>query len=269
MNFDGYYVKVVDDKRAFAVIFGRNRARGKRSSFVQVITRERTYNAVYNYGEYRARKKPFSVQVANNRADGCGMVVDIADGEASFVADLSFDAITPIRGDAMGFFRFFPFMECKHKIISMGPAPVYIEGDSGCSFPRKYFWTQCNLFDGFDDLSVVAMCAVIPYLGFRFLGTICIIHFNGREYRLATYRGARVVEFTSDKLVIKQGRKILEIEISDADKNSHELFAPARGRMERMIKETVFTTARYKFTINDRVVFDTTSPYAAFEFSEK
>jgi hypothetical protein len=283
--FDGYYVKVVDSKSAVAAIFGRNNSKEKKSSFIQVITHDNSYKVMFDYEDYRVTAKPFSVSVGTNRADAGGMTLDIEDGELCIRANFSFGEFTPIKYDAMGFFRFFPFMECKHKVVSMGHHAVgkisigeqefsfenglgYIEGDSGRSFPSKYFWTQCNSFDSINNLSVMASCAVIPYLGLKFIGKICIIHYNGREHRLATYRGARAKTFAKNKLVIKQGRKVLEIEVVDVDKNMRDLLAPDCGDMSRIITETVMTTINYKYSVSGKVIFDVASDCAAFEYSD-
>ena len=304
-KFDGYYIKTTDKSNSVGVIFGKNKNRKNRSSFIQIITADKTFNTVYDYKDYKVTKKPFSVQIGKNKASESGLHLDFGnysdDPNTGVKADLTFGAFSPIRYDAMGYFRFFPFMECKHKVISMDhtasgqiqlgdqlinfeKAKGYIEGDTGKSFPKKYFWSQCNLFDEknedleneddtheepqhYGNLSIMASCARIPYLGIRFTGTICIIHHNGLEHRLATYRRAKVKSFTENKLIIKQGKKILEITVPDPDKNRHDLFAPNRGKMDRFIKETVTTTVHYKFTIKKETIFDIQSNNAAFEFS--
>ena len=277
-KFEGFYVRTTDTDNSVAVIFGRNKARGARSSFIQVITAEKTYNAVFDYADWAVTKKPFSVSIGGNRASVDGLVLDFAVDEVNIKAELSFGAFTPIKGDAMGFFRFFPFMECKHCVVSMAHsvsgrvsidektidfdgANGYIEGDRGKSFPRKYFWSQS------DQPNVMVSAARIPYLGVRFVGTICIVRHEGREYRLATYRGARVKVFDEDRLVVKQGKKLLEVTVPDVELNRRDLFAPDRGKMNRIIRETVTTTVRYKFSIKGVVVFDVTSDVAAYEWS--
>ena len=279
-NFEGFFVKICDSNHSFAVIFGRNKCKEEKSSFIQVITRDSVYKKIFDYKDYKTTRKPFSVSIGKNKADTNGMVLNLP----NIVASFRFDAFAPIKYDAMGFFRFFPFMECKHKVISMnhnasGKLTIneqefsfeagrsYIEGDQGCSFPKKYFWTQCNLFAENPSLSIMASCARIPYLGLRFVGTICIIQHEGHEYRLATYRMARIKLFTADKLTVKQGNKLLVIEVLDTNKHTHELLAPIGGKMDRTIKETVNTTVRYKLLSGSKTIFDVTSDHAAYEYS--
>lgn len=273
-TFEGYYFKVADNDKAVAVIVEENTG-------TQIITDRDSFQG----------------------------------DDVKLTYDIELGPLSPIKYDAMGPFKFFPFMECRHSVQSMDhnatgcitikpknkPAQVfdfqdargYIEGDRGHSFPTKYFWSQCNVWQeqcfrshfasevashtsyakpSRHWLSVMVSCAVIPYLGLKFLGTICIVHFNGREIRLATYLGARVKQFTYDKLVITQGwgkrRKILTVTVLEPEKNVHGLRAPVRGQFSRTIYESVCTPVQYKLTMGKAILFDVTGKAAAYEYSE-
>ena len=256
-GFHGYYVKCQGEQDTVAVIFGW----AQEGRFVQIITEEHSFYFDYN---------------DNCSLDEDGLVLDLE----GVTGDVRFGPFTKIKGDIMGPFRWLPFMECRHMIISMahkisGHIKIgdktynfdngvgYIEGDRGKGFPRKYFWTQAH----FGDTSIFAATAIIPYLGIRFLGTICVVMLNGREYRLATYRGARVKKFDSDGLVIKQGRLKLVIDVLDQE-NSRPLLAPARGKMTRTIHESIKRKIRYQFTRGDETLLDEISERAAYEFSD-
>lgn len=77
----------------------------------------------------------------------------------------------------------------------------YWEGDSGRSFPKEYIWTQCFFPGGALMLSV----ADIPIAGIRFTGIIGVVLWQGKEYRIATYLGARVVKIENKMVRVKQG----------------------------------------------------------------
>lgn len=286
--FEGYYVKCISKQIDVAFIFGRHKGKRNKSSFIQVITKEDSWYVEFDYNAYAVSKKPFFVSVGMNKVTADGLMIDIENEKIDIKCDLDFGVFRQIKYDAMGPFKIFPFMECRHKVISMDhtvsgyllingteyeieKAHGYIEGDRGKSFPKKYFWTQCNSFE-LKDLSVMSSCAVIPYCGLRFTGTICMICCGEREYRLATYLGARVKQFTKDKLVVKQGfgkrKKILEIRCLDTQKNMKELAAPVRGSMARVIKESIITNVRYRFSVGGKKVFEVTSDSAAFEYSD-
>jgi len=276
-RFEGYYIKCNNNETAIAVIFGRAKSKSEKKAFIQVITPDKTYNAEYNYDDFVLIKEPFILSIGPNKVSFESMSVKIDNIEGN----VTFGEFTPIRYDIMGPFKYFPFMECRHTIVSMhhtvsGDFSVdgqsinfengtgYIEGDRGKSFPKKYFWTQYNN----NEISISASCAKIPYLGMRFTGTICIVHHEGHEYRLATYLGARLKEFTANRLVVKQGKKRLEVEVLTPDENMQQLAAPTHGKMTRTITESIQTTVRYRFIIKGKTLFDTTSTQAAYEYSE-
>lgn len=60
--------------------------------------------------------------------------------------------------------------------------PFYAEKNWGAALPSKWYWTQCNSFDGYDQLSVTAGGGVrkVPF-GTENLGMVGI-HHNGTFY---------------------------------------------------------------------------------------
>ena len=281
-RFEGYYVKACDGVNSVAVIFGCNKGKGS-TSFIQVVTKDGSFNIDFEYAKYSASEKPFCVTVGENFA--CEKEMVLSTKEIS--GRLRFGKFCPLKYDIMGYFKYFPFMECKHKVVSMhhtvsGQLAIggrtynfenahgYIEGDCGHSFPQKYFWTQCGNFPTgqYLPVSVMASAARIPYLGLRFLGTTCVVQIGQKQYRLATYLGARIKTFGLAALVITQGRKLLKITAAEPHTAAHPLAAPAKGKMNRIIKENIAATVNYKFSIGKKVIFDITSDRAAFEYSE-
>lgn len=90
---------------------------------------------------------------------------------------------------------------------------------------------------------------------------------NGREYRLATYRKARIVSFTKNGIAIKQGKYEFTAEVLD-DCKGMKLKAPTKGKMSRTIEESLQRKLRYKFTNGNETLFDITTNRACYEFSE-
>ena len=122
--------------------------------------------------------------------------------------------------------------------------PGYIEGDRGRSFPTSYVWTQCNFVDETPN-SIMLSAAEIPLGSIRFTGIIGIILWHGKEYRIATYLGAKIMQKGNGMLVIKQGRFIFTIKL--IKKQDKLLYAPVYGSMKRMIRESTSCTAYYLF----------------------
>ena len=139
-------------------------------------------------------------------------------------------------------------------------ADGYWEGDRGRSFPKEYAWTQCSFPNGSLMLSV----ADIPVGRRSFTGVIGVILIDGKEYRLATYLGARAVKIRDGEAVIKQGRKTLTVKrLEDKGK---PLAAPVGGSMQRTIRESAACRTRYHFQENGKTIFAFESNQAAFEY---
>lgn len=285
-GFFGYYVKCQGGDGTVSVIFGRS----SEASFIQVITEDESYYEGFNSTDCQVSKRNFGISVGQNRVDENGMMLDIKSDKLTVRGEVKFGRFTRLPGERdgwrrcagesiMGPFQYLPFMECRHMIVSMhheisGFIEIngriynfdngigYIEGDRGRGFPIKYFWSQAHG----EDIHISASCAVIPYLGIRFKGTICVVLFRGHQYRLATYHGAKVERFESDMLVIRQKKYKLVIQVLDG-RPVRPLMAPTRGKMSRVIHESVGRRVRYQFIREDETVFDFTAERAAYEFS--
>ena len=136
----------------------------------------------------------------------------------------------------------------------------YIEGDRGYSFPKQYIWTQCCFAHGSLMLSV----ADIPMLGFHFTGIIGVVLLNGKEYRIATYLGARVKRIGANTVTVKQGNYTLTARL--LKKNAQPLLAPDNGIMCRTIHESASCKAYYRFSYKQKVLCEFISDNASFEF---
>ena len=210
----------------------------------------------------------------------------ISEEETSFEAKvkgwLHFSNLSPIKYDIMGPFCFIPFMECRHSVFSMmhrvdGELRIngedysfenaygYWEGDRGHSFPKEYAWTQCFIEEE-DALqgSLMLSVADIPLAGFHFTGIIGIVYWRGKEYRFATYLGARVVHKDKHRILIRQGD--MELEARRLEQQAHPLKAPVGGDMKRMIRENVRCRAFYRFRRKGKAIFAFSSERASFEY---
>ena len=199
-KFCGWYFKCQSDTQTLAVIPASHGG----THSIQLITDDGAWSFPYD--------------AANNRFAREGLRLDLRSEEASAVGAVRFGAFTPLRYDIMGPFRFVPFLQCRHSVVSMihrvdGAVTVngkryvfhngrgYIEGDRGRSFPREYAWTQSF----FDRGSLMLSVADIPLAGLRFTGVIGVVRMDGREIRLATYLGAKALQTAQNTLVIRQG----------------------------------------------------------------
>ena len=107
--------------------------------------------------------------------------------------------------------------------------------------------------------------ATIPLPVGGFTGCICSVLYRGREYRLATYRDAKIEKWSPSGAVIRQGKYRLEVEL--LNERRQPLRAPVEGRMERTIHESLCAEVRYRFWHGDNLLLQHTNPNASFEYS--
>lgn len=259
--FCGQYYKHHKGNRTLALIVGRTET----EHFIQAITDDCSVQIPFQDGNFFTKR---------------GVRLRIHSPRLSVEGTIRYGKLSPIAYDIMGPFRFFP-MECRHGIISMrhklkGSVMVngeewdftggegYMEMDCGRSFPRGYTWIQANDFT--PKCAVMAAVASIPFCKIRFRGCICIIQYDGREYRLATYLGVRVIRCTPEEIILQQGKYRLEIRIGG--RNAQPLAAPQNGSMVRTIREAVSCPADFRFLIKGRELFHLSSSHAGFEWEK-
>lgn len=136
----------------------------------------------------------------------------------------------------------------------------YWEGDRGKSFPKRYIWTQCCFPEGSLMLSV----ADIPMAGSYFTGIIGFVLWKGKEYRIDTYLGARVVQIQNKIVRIIQGS--LELEVRLLKVSSRPLKAPKDGDMMRTIHESAACRVYYRFCVRTGTLFCFETDRASFEY---
>ena len=244
--FCGWYFRCQSERQTLAVIPSFHRTNTSAYDTIQLITDTRSFGI--RFPPVTKQKWGESVAVAGNRFGKEGMCLNICTPELRAAGRVRFGGLSPLDYDIMGPFRYVPFMQCRHSVYSMRhtvdgmlvvngtpyvfrDAVGYWEGDRGYDFPKRYVWTQCFFPDGSLMLSV----ADIPFGGLRFTGVIGVIRLGGREYRLATYLGAKAVRIGEDEIVVRQGRFVLTVR--PQDRGGHPLRAPVGGDMTRTIHE--------------------------------
>lgn len=273
--FCGWYFRCQNEMQTIAVIPAFHVTSGEKSCSIQLITDEASWNISFPYSSFHRNKS--GIEIAGNHFGKDGITLDLNAPELTATGAVSFGPLTTISYDIMGPFQYVPFMECRHSVFSMKhrlngvfvingvryefvDGTGYMEGDRGYSFPREYAWTQCSFPEGALMLSV----ADIPFCGLHFTGVIGAIHWKNKEYRIATYCGARAVHIHDGELVVMQGRKRLTVRLME--KKAHPLAAPVGGSMLRTIHETASSRAYYHFQDSGRTIFELEIPNAAFEY---
>lgn len=209
---------------------------------------------------FHSQRNPFLVQVGESRFYRNGVQIFIHTPELSIKGRVSFQNMTPIQNSVlspniMGWFAYFPFMECYHGVISMDHqlegslmmdgriidftgGKGYLEKDWGTSFPKEYVWIQCNQFQS-GKVSLMCSIADIPLLGTQFQGHIINLVMGDREYRFATYNHSKIsfIQVQNNEILILADHPHRSLQIHATLDQEGELRAPHSGQMNRIIKE--------------------------------
>ncbi len=276
-SFGGWYFKCQSEKQTLAVIFAHHVTSGTPSASVQIINDEGAWNIPYRASDFHRPKDRFAMRIGESGFGQTEMRLSVHTPDCTAEGVLRFGTFTPIRYDIMGPFRFVPYLECRHAVKSLyhtvtGTVTVngvpyrfegddgYIEGDHGRSFPSEYLWTHCF----FEKNSLMLSVANIPFGPFRFTGLLCVIWWEGKESRLATYLGAKATEIGNGRAVILQ--KDAELTVQLLEKHANSLYAPENGAMTRTIRESASCVASYTFRQKGKTLFSFTSDRASFEY---
>ena len=277
--FCGWYFKCQSPGQTLALIPAVHRHRGHTTASIQLICDTGCWSVPVNCPHPQVLPHRPVARLGPNVFGPDGLRLDLQTPVLSARGTLRFGPPTPLRSDIMGPFRWVPGMECQHSVYSMahrvdGAVTVngvayrfddgigYLEGDRGRSFPSQYAWTHCAFPGG----SLLLSAARIPFGPLHFTGVIAAVQLGRMEYRLATYRGVRIVEASSRRLVLRQGRYLLEA--SFAAREAHPLRAPRTDGMTRTIRECNRARARFRFWEGGGLVFDLCSENASLECEE-
>lgn len=283
--FEGWYLKHCNKGEVFSLIPGMHcNDRGKKSAFIQVVMKDKSYYVPYEENDFYADPERFYVIVGKNifTKEGIQISIQRPDLGLALEGKIRYGKLSPLHFNIMGPFRFLPGMECSHGVLSMEHGLMgnvtyngsyleftggkgYMEKDMGKSFPEEYVWSQCNVFSE-KRISIMAAAATIPYMGMKFTGCISVIRIGKEEYRLTTWHGARVTRLKGDQYEIRQRDYRLHILLRKS--GEHALYAPEKGDMSRTIYEDLVGTVEYKFYHKNQLKLHEISEYASYEYSK-
>lgn len=300
--FEGWYYKQVskDEKTAISFIPGVSFAIDDVHSFVQYIYVSldekggrimKTGYFKYPLEDFIIRDKPFMIEVANNRFTESEITVKLKDHNINAEGTLKLDSFLPIkksilRPNIMGFFAYFPKMECNHGIVSMNhmlhgilninkeeinfnDGKGYIEKDWGTSFPKKYIWIQCNSFKN-SNASLFFSVADIPFMKKCFFGHICNLVIDKTEYRFATYNKSKLnIEcITNQKITLSLENNKTKLRIEANRTNTGELIAPQQGKMQNTIKQGLSGEVKISlYNKQNEIVYEDAGTMAGIELT--
>lgn len=90
------------------------------------------------------------------------------------------------------------------------------------------------------------------------------MHLRGKEYRLATYLGAKAVKIEDGEITVRQG--VFTLSVKPRKQSGYPLRAPVSGAMVRTIHEHPSCSVSYHFEENGTTFLELDAPNAAFEY---
>ena len=298
--FEGWYVKLVSANlsQRWAVIPGifkgidkadSNERQSKDEAFIQVLdgSTGRSWFHSFDSSEFKAASDKFEVQIGNNFFSETEVRLDLPQlqGTISITTPFVPWPVTLRSPGIMGWYGLVPFMECFHGIVSFGhqlegalkvegkeqsfsKGKGYIETDWGKGFPSGYIWMQTNHFDFNNETSLIASCAIIPWIGKSFRGFIMGLMHEEKLYSWTTYNGAKELELRVDDTHVywqvagPDGTLDLKAERT----RGGLLHAPLHKDMHRRVEETMDSTVEITLTDNNgKQIVSGTGTAAALE----
>jgi tocopherol cyclase len=296
--FEGWYFKHVTatGENTLSFIPGVSLHDGDHHAFVQVINGKtgQTWYFRYPTAAFSFSKNSFAIKVGNNYFSLRELIIDLKSDTDHITGELSFDKHTayPVslrRPGIMGWYRYVPFMECYHGVVSLnhlirGTVNInkqhidftegkgYIEKDWGSSMPESWIWMQSNHFPQ-DNTSFMLSVAKIPWIGKTFTGFLGFLLHKGTQYHFATYTGAKINNLTraDNTITIDIKAKDFRLKINGEQRKmpggkTGALRAPVKGQMDRVIHECIDSKINLTLTNkNDDVIFSETAINAGLE----
>ncbi len=294
--FEGWYFKNVSANAEFiwSVIPGisildKNNAH----AFIQLINGKtaETYYVSFPIEEFWFSKEKFEAGIGKNHFSYDGFILDIEDKNSglSVHGQVGFEAVNRLKSTflnpgIMGWYSFMPFMECYHGLVSMnhvlnGELKInnqvcdftggkgYSEKDWGHSMPSAWIWLQCNHFET-AGVSIMFSVAKIPWFGNSFTGFLCVLLFEGKIHRFATYTGAKIsrIRLDEESVFIFLNDNKFTVGITAQRAGQGLLAAPLNGAMDRRIAESVDASITLKISNKyGNLFFDETGKNAGLE----
>ncbi|MCF8243477.1 MAG: hypothetical protein K9J16_19035 [Melioribacteraceae bacterium] len=279
--FEGWYFKLVaeDGSRIISVIPGISLSSdGKeKHAFVQLINGVTAQTSYYSFPieEFFFSKSSFEIKIGNNYFSEDMISLDLKDND-SFVSgkvelsnNVEYTSGRLMNPGIMGWYRFVPFMECYHGVVSLAnnlkgalvidgeeynftSGKGYIEKDWGSSMPSSWIWMQSNHFND-PNTSFMLSIADVPWWGNSFTGFLGFLYHDNEIHHFATYRHSKLELEVCDstRLEIRiENRKNTFIIVAKSN-NTGWLKAPTEGSMDRRIPESI--DAVVKITLLDEM----------------
>jgi tocopherol cyclase len=294
--FEGWYFKMIsqNETSAISIIPGISFSKNgdEKHAFIQIINGQngQTFYKSFKIDSFQFSLDKFAVKIAGNYFSQDSIVINIQDDSLQIEGTIfmqNLTDLTPFKRKnkrIMGIFRFTPFMQCYHGVVSVNhdlkgklmineqahvfdSGKGYIEKDWGSSMPVAWIWMQSNNFTT-ENTSFMLSIANIPWLGSHFTGFLGFFLHDNKVHRFGTYNRSKlefdIVSQNQVNISIKHKRHTYLIEAKQ--ETSGILLAPVNGSMDRRISEGINAKLKIKaFNNKDQLIFSDSTSIAGLE----
>lgn len=302
--FEGWYLKHQSEEHTLILIPSFHCGpKGENHAALQLILDGMTRSVFFSPNDFEASPHRLYIRLGQNifSSRGCRLHLDLPG--LSVRGHIRYGTLQTPRRSFMGPFRSLP-LPCYHRVLSLAHTLRgqillngrhlsftggigYAETDWGKSFPGSYLWLQCgwpqykkqqgggsglpvSTFFSAASLSCVMFTAVRLTLAARNI-TACsslILH-NGRQYRLSTWQGARLLHLSARRITLRQGNYLLQI-LMPTDQSADagipvRLHAPEEGKLCRFVTEYPRTPMRCQLYQGGQMLLDEVIPAGSYE----
>lgn len=294
--FEGWYFKMVsnDGESILSIIPGISLSEkgDEKHAFIQIINGKshQTYYKHFPIEKFQFSNKRFAIRIGDNYFCEDSIKLDIQDGSLNLSGKVFMTNqvdLSPEREKnkkIMGFFRFLPFMQCYHGVVSLthnlkGSLTLnncthdfakglgYIEKDWGRSMPSAWIWMQSNSFQK-NNTSFMLSIANIPWMGTHFTGFLGFFLHENEVHQFGTYKRTtlKIDSITNELIKITLKNRKHTYHITAKQQGSGSLAAPINGSMDRRIVEGI--EAKISLIVRDKkdiIIFNDSTSIAGLE----
>lgn len=303
--FEGWYFKHQSSSHTLILIPAFHLGpSGQSYASLQVILDNTSYYLPFSSRDFAADTERLSVRLGQSifSGKGCRLHIDLPDG-TPIRGHIGYNRLHSPKRSFMGPFAHLP-LPCFHEVLSLahrlrGQVLVgeeiwdfnqglgYLEKDWGTSFPDSYLWLQCGWHSPTSCTSLMLTVADLKFRQHPVTACSSLILHDGKEYRLSTYQGARLIRYGARRIALRQGSYLLQIilpphvrascptehDTCSMEPDAHRmetqkaalLHAPQNGRMTRIIEEHPRCTVRCQLYKGTKKILDVEKDWGSFE----
>ncbi len=298
--FEGYFFKFVDAacRNILAIIPGIfiGTQPDDTHAFIQILDGQRHKSTYHRFPmkEFNASNSKFAFQIGANHFQEDQIELNLNDTSRTLLGKVKFSGQKPwpvrlTSPGVMGWYRFVPFMECYHGVLSMDHSIAgtlaldretidftggrgYIEKDWGKSFPDAYIWIQSNHFET-SGVSFFCSVAKIPWLSGSFRGFLAGFRWQEYLYRFTTYTGAVLesLKVTDSQVTLTISDKKFTLVITATRHKGGLLHAPYNLKMLKRVSESLNSEVEIRFydRMTQQLLFSGKGKHAGLDVNGK